>query len=228
MATRTASHSRARCGQSRRVRAASARRGRPLRPPGRGRASSPRSPVGPCGDYRMLQAMSDRHPRAPYPSHREADVVLRDGSTVHVRPARPGDREAVTAFLQGLSPQSRYFRFFAPVKEVERLASSAVDVDHRTRFSLLATAGPAATVVGHAIYILSGEGRAEVAFAVADHFQGHGLGTILLAHLAEAATENGIRVFEARVLAENHRMIEVFRESGFPVRMRAEPGEIAV
>ncbi len=172
--------------------------------------------------------MSEQEQRAPYPSHREADVVLRDGSTVHVRPARPGDLEAVTAFLRELSPQSRYFRFFAPVKEVERLALSAVDIDHHHRFSLLATAGPEAPVVGHAIYFRTGDGRAEVAFAVADSFQGHGLGTILLAHLAEAATENGIRVFEARVLAENHRMVEVFRESGFPVRMRAEPGEIAV
>jgi hypothetical protein len=43
----------------------------------------------------------------PYPAHREADVALPDGSTVHIRPVRPGDRDAVLAFLQGLSDESR-------------------------------------------------------------------------------------------------------------------------
>ena len=63
---------------------------------------------------------------------------------------------------------------------------------------------------------------------MADELQGHGLGTILLAHLAQMADEHGIATFEAEVLPQNHRMIEVFRESGFPVEVRSVPGSIHV
>ena len=57
----------------------------------------------------------------------------------------------------------------------------------------------------------TGDDRAEIAFAVADSMQGKGLGTILLAHLAQAASANGIAIFEAEVLPGNHRMLEMFR-----------------
>ena len=56
--------------------------------------------------------------------------------------------------------------------------------------------------------------------------QGLGLATLLLAHLAEVAHGNGIGVFFAEVLPQNHRMIEVFRESGFPVETSSAPGSI--
>ena len=58
--------------------------------------------------------------------------------------------------------------------------------------------------------------------------QGLGLATLLLAHLAEVAHGNGIAVFFAEVLPQNHRMIEVFRESGFPVETSSEAGSIRV
>src|SRR5205823_7921001 len=79
-----------------------------------------------------------------------------------------------------------------------------------------------------ATYLQTGPDRAEVAFAIADDVQGRGLGTILLGQLAETAAESGISLFEARVLPENRRMIEVFRESGFPVQVRSESGDVAV
>jgi ribosomal protein S18 acetylase RimI-like enzyme len=67
-----------------------------------------------------------------------------------------------------------------------------------------------------------------VAFAVADELQGMGIATILLSRLAQAAEESGIRWFEAEVLPQNHRMLEVFRDSGFAVTTHSEPGVIHV
>jgi acetate---CoA ligase (ADP-forming) len=163
---------------------------------------------------------------ASYPSHHEADVALRDGSTVHIRPARADDRDAVLRFFEGLSEEAKWLRFFTAMVDLPRMADRAVDVDYRDRYALVATAGP--EVVGHGAYLRSDGDRAEVAFAVADDYRGRGLGTILLGHLAEAAAERDVAVFEAEVLPENHRMIEVFRESGFPVRMQSEPGQIRV
>ncbi|MBA3349680.1 MAG: GNAT family N-acetyltransferase, partial [Actinobacteria bacterium] len=163
-----------------------------------------------------------------YPSSKEADVVLRDGSTVHIRPVRRGDEPAVRSFLEGLSRRSRALRFWSGAANLERAAAWEVDVDYHDRYGLVATTGSEERVVGEAMYRRIGGDRAEAAFAVADAHQRRGLGTLLLAQLAEAAEQNGIAVLEADVLAENHRMIEVFRRSGFPMRLRAEPGEVKV
>lgn len=163
---------------------------------------------------------------AAYPAEREAEVVLRDGSTVHVRPVRAEDEERLHRFLEDLQPESRMFRFFSVATDLRRAAHSMVDVDYARRYGLVAIRDE--DVVGQGLYFGDGSDDAEVAFAVADRLQGMGLGTLLLAHLAEVASENGISVFWAEVMPQNHRMLEVFRESGFPVETSSEPGAIRV
>jgi acetyl coenzyme A synthetase (ADP forming)-like protein len=162
-----------------------------------------------------------------YPAHREADVVLHDGSTVHLRPVREGDAGALREFLAGLSPESRAFRFFSGAVDLEGAAAAFADVDYAERYGLVAIRG-GGRIVGHGLYVGGPEGRAEVAFAVAEEMQGHGLGTILLAHLAEVASERGYPTFVANVLPQNHRMIEMFRESGLTPEIAAEPGVLRV
>ncbi len=95
------------------------------------------------------------------------------------------------------------------------------EVDYRSRYGLLAFRGQDHRPVGHGVYLGLDPTTAEVAFAVADEFQGRGLGTILLAHLAETAGENDIATFRAEVMPTNRRMIEMFRESGFPVEIES-------
>jgi acetate---CoA ligase (ADP-forming) len=164
--------------------------------------------------------------QAAYPSEREAEVVLRDGSTVHVRPVQADDEKAVLEFLERLDPDSRMFRFFTLGVDLEAAARSMSDVDYAQRYGLLAFRG--GEVVAQGIYIGERPGQAEVAFAVSDRLQGTGLGTLLLAHLAEMASENGIELFTAEVMPQNHRMLQVFRESGFPVEISSEPGAVRV
>lgn len=156
-----------------------------------------------------------------YPGHREANVVLRDGSTVHLRPVRPEDKGILRDFFARLDPRSRAFRFFSGAADLDQAADLMASVDYSGRYGLIASRGPEQRPVGHGIYLELADGSAEVAFAVAGEMQGHGLGTILLAHLAEVAEENGIATFVAEVLPQNHRMIEMFRESGFPVEIDA-------
>lgn len=161
-----------------------------------------------------------------YPAHREATVVLRDGSTVNVRPIRPSDDTELARFFTGLSLESRVFRFFAAVANADASVRRMVDVDYSQRYGIVALGGTDNAIVGHAMYVAIDPGKAELALAVADSFQGRGLGTILLGQLAEAASQAGIEVLEAVVRPENHRMLEVLRESGFPIQSRSEPGEI--
>ncbi|MBA3430813.1 MAG: GNAT family N-acetyltransferase, partial [Actinobacteria bacterium] len=163
-----------------------------------------------------------------YPAHREADVVLRDGSTVRMRPVRPEDVESMRSFLELLSTESRALRFFTGSPNLELAARWSVDIDYLDRYGVVATRGDNPEIVGEAAYRKTNGDSAEVAFAVADAYQGRGLGTLLLAHLAEVAEANGIATFTAQVLPQNHRMIEVFRDSGFSVRARSEPGLVSV
>jgi len=162
-----------------------------------------------------------------YPQEREADIALRDGSTVHVRPVRAEDGPSIRGFIEKVSQASIRFRFFG-IPNLDWATSWCVDVDYAERFALIAQTGTPPQVVAHAAYVRTTGDRAEVAFLVADAMQGQGISTILLAHLAEVAQRNGISTFIADVLPTNHRMIEVFRESGFPVEVRAEPGLIKV
>ena len=158
---------------------------------------------------------------------RPSDVVLRDGSTVHLRPVRPDDAPRILTLFQALSTDSRTYRFFSPAVDLDGIARRAAQVNGRSRLGLLALTTED-HAVAHAEYVAIDDERAEVSFTVEDGFQGRGLATIMLGQLAEAAAANGIRLFVAEVLRDNARMVGVFRESGFPVEQRVGPNEIRV
>jgi acetyl coenzyme A synthetase (ADP forming)-like protein len=166
-------------------------------------------------------------PSIRYPTEREAHVALRDGSTIHVRPVRSDDREAIRAFLDTVSQESIAFRFFG-IPRPEWIVNWSLDVDYVDRFALVAETGDPPAIVAHAAYIRENAQRAEVAFLVADAWQSRGISTILLAHLAALAEAQGIATLTAEVLPANHRMIQVFRESGFPVDLRASADAISL
>jgi acetate---CoA ligase (ADP-forming) len=156
---------------------------------------------------------------AAYPSAHVVDVALRDGSSLHVRPVAATDAPAIRRFLEGLSIESIGFRFFGS-PNLDWVCDWSVDVDYSDRYALVASTGQAGAdeqIVAHGAYMRLDEHRAEVAFVVADAWQGLGIATIMLAHLAAAASEHGIATFFAEVLPHNHRMIDVFAQSGFPV-----------
>jgi acyl-CoA synthetase (NDP forming)/RimJ/RimL family protein N-acetyltransferase len=163
-----------------------------------------------------------------YPAHQDVDAVIHDGSTVRIRPLLAGDRQALRSFLEGLSEESLVFRFFSPVKDLTWAVDRFLELDYRDNHGLVALRGPGREIVGHGCYMKTRPGRAEVALEVADSMQGEGLGTILVGHLAQAAVGAGIQVFEAEVMVSNHRMLKVFRASGFPISTRSAEGAIYV
>ncbi|WP_028048578.1 GNAT family N-acetyltransferase [Cellulomonas sp. URHD0024] len=166
-----------------------------------------------------------------YPAGWEADVVLHDGSTTHIRPILPSDADALQAFHVAQSERSTYLRFFAAMDRLsERDLQRLVTVDHVARVALVAVANVGGTdqIIGVARYDRIDDDDAEVAFNVADAHQGRGLGSVLLEHLAAAARERGVGRFVAEVLPQNGRMIAVFREAGYVVRQRTEDGVVAL
>ncbi|HEX2246034.1 MAG TPA: GNAT family N-acetyltransferase, partial [Arthrobacter sp.] len=161
-----------------------------------------------------------------YPEYWEADVVLRDGGTAHLRPIVPEDAEALQAFHVGQSESSIYLRFFTYKSKLSsRELARFTNVDYSNRVAFVITV--ASEIIGIGRYDrLDDPAEAEVAFNIADTHQGRGLGSILLEHLAAAARENGIRKFSAEVLPENRKMITVFNDAGYEVRRRFDDGVV--
>ena len=163
-----------------------------------------------------------------YPNHWEADVVLTDGGTAHLRPITPEDADLLRDFHARLSPETIYFRFFAPYpklsnRDVERFTK----VDYDDRVALIATIGGVMVAVVRYDRIDAEDAEAdtaEVAFVVADAHQGRGLASVLLEHIGAVARERGLRRFIADVLPENRRMVNVFREAGYTAQQTFDEG----
>ena len=160
--------------------------------------------------------------------HRDGDVVLRDGSTVRIRVMRPSDEAGLCALLTSLSEESRWLRFYCLQNSSGIAAEAHREANLDQAFGLVACSGKDERVVGHAFYAVVSEQRAEVAFTIANDFQGRGLGSILLGQLAQVASATGIEIFEAEVVAANHAMLHVFRASGFPIEVNARAGQLQV
>ncbi|MFC6713586.1 GNAT family N-acetyltransferase [Branchiibius cervicis] len=163
-----------------------------------------------------------------YPQHWEADVVLRDGSVAQVRPIKPSDGDALRAFHDAQSPESTYLRFFAPMKHLsDKDVHRFTHVDYVNRVALVLRSGDRLVGVGRFDRFDDGR-KAEVAFNVADSFQGRGVGSVLLEHLAAIGLELGVEEFVADVLPQNIKMLSVFTEAGYAVKRAFEDGVVAL
>lgn len=139
-------------------------------------------------------------------------ATLRDGSALTIREVRPGDKEAIASGFERMGPESRYRRFFSPLKRLsEADLRYLTELDHHDHEAVIAF-GPDGDTVGVARYV-RGEvpAEAEVAVAVVDDWHGQGAATALLERLVERARESGIERFVAVVLEENADAIELFR-----------------
>ncbi len=157
----------------------------------------------------------------------ERDVVLRDGTTMRLRPPVREDEARVIAFLENLSDESRYLRFHGFAKPSPRLVEPMLDPDWLERGSLAGTIADdeGERIVALGSYVrLRDPARAEVAFAVADVLQGKGVGTRLLEQLAQEAGKVGVGCFLAEVLPDNRAMLRVFESAGFGVEREYESG----
>ena len=146
---------------------------------------------------------------------------------MRLSPPRSEDTGVLIAFFHALSDESRYSRFHGQPAIDERAIAPMVDPDWAERGALVGTYEDEVVALGS--YVRLRDVRtAEVAFAVADDFQGRGIGTRLLERLAELAAAAGIEEFLAEVLPSNAPMLGVFADAGFVTSRSLEGGVVEV
>jgi len=194
-----------------------------------GRALENRSPAAYYGIMVSIQPHF-----VPIPTQESAAtgrLILRDGSTATIRIAQPRDHAALVDFFASLSQESRLRRFFSLSVPDPRLIESFCDgSDPRRQLTLIVTqlGDNREIVVAVGSYIAKAPDAAEIGLAVADEWQGKGIGTLMLERLALVAVANGLRRFWAVTLFENQQMLDVFRASGFDCRTRTDQGLVEI
>jgi acetate---CoA ligase (ADP-forming) len=158
------------------------------------------------------------------------DNVLPDGSTIHLRPIRPDDKQRMLAMWARTSAESRRSRFHGLFNLDETNIGRFTDLDPAYQLAIVATRGRGEreSIIGVARYERE-EDRPEVAeFAalVEDAHQGRGLGTLLVRHLAQAAADAGITHLSGDILSDNTRMLNLVRDLGLEYHSARDPAGV--
>ena len=181
----------------------------------------------------------------PYPAEVETWVALRPGRSdpnaatgpqaagpqatapdstgsvrVHLRPIRPDDAEQELAFFDGLSAESRQWRFLHPIRSLTpEMVARFTQVDYDRDMALVALptdAGPAPPIIGVARYAREADaGRCEFAIVVADAWQRRGVAHALMVHLIAQARAAGLDTMIGHIHGQNLRMLNFVRRLGF-------------
>jgi RimJ/RimL family protein N-acetyltransferase len=162
----------------------------------------------------------------PAPGNYSATERLRDGRTVEIRALRPDDEGDMLAAVGRTGTQSLQRRFFVVKRGFsDKEIAFFMNIDFTSHVALVALADEdgCKVIIGGGRYIITEPNKAEIAFVVIDAYQGQGIGTLLMRHLAVIARAAGLKELIAEVLPENAAMRKVFSKFGFEARGRPDP-----
>ncbi|QLL06580.1 GNAT family N-acetyltransferase [Mycobacterium vicinigordonae] len=153
-------------------------------------------------------------------------VRLRDGSELMLRPVLPGDSERTVHGHVHFSSETIYRRFMSARAPSLAMMHYLAEVDYVDHFVWVMVDG--SDPVADARFVRDQEDPtvAEIAFTVADAYQGRGIGTFLIDALSVAARVDGVERFSARMLSDNLPMRTIMDRAG-AVWQREDVGVIA-
>jgi GNAT superfamily N-acetyltransferase len=155
--------------------------------------------------------------------------ILRDGRSITIRALKPEDRSAMLSAVGRVSAQSLYRLFFGPKRGfTDKETDFFVNVDFVNHVALGAVIDEEGkdTIIGAGRYIVTQPGKAELAFAIIDEYQGQGIGAALLRHLVRSARESGLQKLDGEVLQGNVPMLTLFRKCGFGAKKSSGAGVV--
>ena len=193
--------------------------------------SAPAAMAGGVNPYHHLSIL-------PYPAHFEQIWPLPGGGEYTVRPIHPDDAQMLQSLMQGLSPDSRYFRFVSAAREHSpAMLARFTLIDYDREMALLAViterthdvqgqALDTERVVGVSRYITNPDQTScEFALVVADDFTGKGIGSKLMESIMDVAREKGLSEIEGLVLPNNTGMLKLMRKLGFVVKVHPDDSD---
>jgi acetyltransferase len=168
----------------------------------------------------------------PYPVELIETVMLSDGTTLTIRPIRPEDAELEREFVEGLSPESRYLRFFYQLHQLTpAMLARFTQVDYDREMALVAVADVAhphdhPSFVGVARYNANPDREsAEFAIVVADAWHRRGVARALMSRLIASARRRGFARLVGTVLQANTTMLDFVQRLGFTVHEDPDEAE---
>lgn len=172
----------------------------------------------------LRPSSSDRYSHMaiyPYPTHLVSGWQLADGTDIILRPIRSEDADMLQTFVRAMSDESRYFRFMDTLRELNpTMLSRFTQIDYDREMALVATVDEAGSEIqiGVARYIINPDGKScEFGMAVADAWQGRGIGHKLMTSLMNVARDKGLERMEGEVLANNLGMLDLAESLGFKI-----------
>lgn len=155
----------------------------------------------------------------PFDPDLHSEFHAPNGQVVTIRPIRAEDAPLEQAFIQGLSPQSMYFRFLNVFKEFSAAELKRLtNPDPNSELALIATVrqGDAHPAIGVVRYALCPRTDiCEFAILVADNWAGSGLACHLMNMLVAIARKRGLKIMYGDVLGDNKRMLQFVSKFGF-------------
>jgi acetyltransferase len=156
---------------------------------------------------------------SPYPKKYETNWKMRDGRTVTLRPIKPEDEPMWLEMFQNFSEQSIRYRFFQIIKDTPhevRVRYSNIDYDREIGIVAELKEDQQRKILGVVRLIIEPNGKTgEIAFIVADPWQGLGLGSKMVDYMIEICKDKGLETIYAFMLPDNRRAINLLNKMGF-------------
>jgi CRP-like cAMP-binding protein len=141
-------------------------------------------------------------------------VRVRDGTRLLLRPVLPGDDERTVHGHIQFSSETLYRRFMTARLPSPALMHYLSEVDYVDHFVWVVTDGSDPVADARFVRDEADPTIAEIAFTVADAYQGRGIGSFLIGALSIAARVDGVERFSARMLSDNLAMRTIMDRYG--------------
>ena len=141
-------------------------------------------------------------------------VRVRDGTRLLLRPVLPGDDERTVHGHIQFSSETLYRRFMTARLPSPALMHYLSEVDYVDHFVWVVTDGSDPVADARFVRDEADPTIAEIAFTVADAYQGRGIGSFLIGALSIAARVDGVERFSARMLSDNLPMRTIMDRYG--------------